>query len=108
MWVVTKYTNVHSCAIDTRVSDVRGAATARTIAHMVKDEILSPPRIREMLERVFGIKISYWKAWKAKEIAQKLIRGSAEESYLSISSYLWLIERENPGTWGAMGYNWIR
>ena len=64
---------------------------------MVKDEIIKPKQIKLMLERVFGIQVTYWKAWKSRDIARRLIRGLPEESYHSITSYLWLLEKENPG-----------
>ena len=96
-WVVSKYRNVHTCAIDLRNREMRGAATCSTIAYMVKDQILDPTSIKLMLERVFGIQVTYWKAWKAREIAKTMIRGQPEESYYSVASYLWLLEQENPG-----------
>ena len=96
-WVVSKYHNRHTCSIDLRHREVRGAATCLTIAHMVKDEIIKPKQIKLMLERVFGIQVTYWKAWKAREIAKTMIRGQPEESYYSVASYLWLLEQENPG-----------
>ena len=78
---------------------------------MIKDEIITPQRIRDMLERVHGVKITYWKAWKAREMAKHMVRGLPEESYYSISSYFWLLEKENPGNelqWVAMSCNGLQ
>ncbi|GAA0171068.1 hypothetical protein LIER_41077 [Lithospermum erythrorhizon] len=68
---------------------------------MVKTDENKPVEIKEMLERVYGIKISYWKAWKAKEIAMQLVRGKPEESFMGLPCYLWLLNQANPGTISA-------
>ena len=107
-WSVSKKSGDHTCLVDHRLKEVRGPATSLTIANMIKDEIITPQRIRDMLERVHGVKITYWKAWKAREMAKHMVRGLPEESYYSISSYFWLLEKENPGNelqWVAMGCN---
>ncbi|CAL8109140.1 unnamed protein product [Prunus armeniaca] len=46
----------------------------------------------------FGVTISYSKAWRSRELALKIIRGSAEESYALLPSYCYVLERTNSGT----------
>ncbi|GAA0159849.1 hypothetical protein LIER_16539 [Lithospermum erythrorhizon] len=68
----------HSYSIDTRFKHFRGT---EAIAHMVKDDENGPGDIMDILQLVYGIKISYWKSWKAKEIATQLVRGKLEISF---------------------------
>lgn len=43
--------------------------------------------------------VSYWKAWKAKGLAQDLIRGTPEKNYEMLPSYLHMMQQVNPGTY---------
>ncbi|XP_070675801.1 uncharacterized protein [Malus domestica] len=45
-----------------------------------------------------GVSISYVKAWRAKEHAMELVKGSPEESYTVLPSYFAVLEAKNPGT----------
>nr|XP_009772844.1 PREDICTED: uncharacterized protein LOC104223169 [Nicotiana sylvestris] len=38
------------------------------------------------------------KAWRAKEIAMAMIRGSPNESYKELPKYFYMLEHKNPGT----------
>ncbi|GAA0154456.1 hypothetical protein LIER_37889 [Lithospermum erythrorhizon] len=79
----------------------RGVTTSTTIAHMVKEDSMGRGKIREFLRRVYGVNISYWKAWKAKEIGVLLVRGGAVDSYTRLAAYFWLLEKSNPGTYST-------
>ena len=43
--------------------------------------------------------VSYWKAWKAKEWAQNLIRGTPEANYRLLPQYCHVLKQFNPGTY---------
>ncbi|GAA0157700.1 hypothetical protein LIER_14912 [Lithospermum erythrorhizon] len=79
-WVIRSYVKDHSCSNDARFRRNRGTATSEVIAQMVKDDNSSPGNIAKMLEKVYDMKITYWKVWKAKEIVTQLIRGNPEAS----------------------------
>lgn len=98
VWLVKKYVKEHTCSIDARAKEHRGSTSSMVIAHMVKEDELTPTNIKEMLQRVYGKNITYWKAWRSKNIAQQLLHGVPEDSFKGLASYLWLIERSNPGT----------
>ncbi|CAL8996235.1 unnamed protein product [Prunus brigantina] len=79
---VVKYDPIHEC--DLRFKDSR---TIYTASDIIKD-----------VRQNFGVTISYSKAWRSRELAIKIIRGSAEESYALLPSYCYELERTNPGT----------
>ncbi|GAA0175593.1 hypothetical protein LIER_28735 [Lithospermum erythrorhizon] len=100
-WVIHSYEKHHSCSIYLRQKVKRGAATAETIAHMIKNDENDTIRMQEMLESKYGMKVSYWKAWKARQIGNHIVRGTPESSLLGLPSYLWLLEEANPETYTA-------
>ena len=51
------------------------------------------------MNKNLGVKCSYWKAWKARKCAHELIRGSAANSYPKLPSYLYMVQKSNPGTY---------
>ena len=46
-----------------------------------------PRSIQNDMREEFSMNITYWKAWKAKEWAQNLIRGTPEENYRHARNY---------------------
>lgn len=58
----------------------------------------TPSQIISIMENEYGMKASYWKAWKAKEAANILKRGTPEESYTTLASYLHMLQKVNSGT----------
>ncbi|RVW50000.1 hypothetical protein CK203_082263 [Vitis vinifera] len=48
------------------------------------------------IRKQYGIQISYDKAWRAKELALGSIRGLPEESYNTLLSYCYVLEKKNP------------
>ncbi|GAA0185289.1 hypothetical protein LIER_32577 [Lithospermum erythrorhizon] len=100
-WVVRYYVKEHICSLDLRMTRCRGIATSKAIFHMVIEDGMGPNKIREFVQRVHGVNISYWKAWKAKEIGVHLVRGGAAESYTRLVAYFWLLEKSNPRTYST-------
>ncbi|XP_030478330.2 uncharacterized protein LOC115695405 [Cannabis sativa] len=50
------------------------------------------------VKRVYGIELSYEKAWRCREKTLMYVRGRPENSYLKIPSYLYILQQKNPGT----------
>ncbi|XP_062114150.1 protein FAR1-RELATED SEQUENCE 3-like [Humulus lupulus] len=46
----------------------------------------------------YGVGVTYNKAWRVKELAVDDVRGSNEESYALLPSYLHMLKLANPGT----------
>ncbi|RVX01783.1 hypothetical protein CK203_024437 [Vitis vinifera] len=61
-------------------------------------EDVANERQNMMQQPIYGVQISYDKAWRAKELALGSIRGSPEESYNTLSSYCYVLEQKNLGT----------
>ncbi|GAA0154160.1 hypothetical protein LIER_43263 [Lithospermum erythrorhizon] len=94
-WVIHSYEKHHRCSINLRQKVKLGAATAETIAHMIKNDENDTIRMQEMLESKYGMKVIYWKAWKGRQIGNHIVRGTPESSFLGLPSYLWLLEQAN-------------
>ncbi|RVW93927.1 hypothetical protein CK203_028168 [Vitis vinifera] len=59
-------------------------------------EDVANERQNMMQQPIYGVQISYDKAWRAKELALGSIRGSPEESYNTLPSYCYVLEQKNP------------
>nr|XP_016483813.1 PREDICTED: protein FAR1-RELATED SEQUENCE 4-like [Nicotiana tabacum] len=51
------------------------------------------------MQKLHGLDIGYHKAWRAIQHASALIRGSPEENYELLCSYLYMMTSKNPGTY---------
>lgn len=94
--------NVHTCSLDKRKKKHRQASAAM-VAEVVKknfQEIKQTPTPKGIMGMMNsqGVEISYWKAWRGKQLANNLRRGSPEESYNLLPSYLYMLKKVNPGT----------
>ena len=56
-------------------------------------------QIQNDVQKELHERISYWKARKAREKAQELIRGSPEENYALLPAYCHVLTQVNPGTY---------
>lgn len=60
-----------------------------------------PPKPNEIMQVMLGdhdVKISYWKAWRSREIALDNSQGSSAASYNLLPNYLRQLVLANPGT----------
>ena len=60
-----------------------------------------PPRPNEIIQVILGdhnVNISYWKAWRSREVALDYAKGSSGESYKLLPDYLQRLVVANPGT----------
>ncbi|ERM93428.1 hypothetical protein AMTR_s03969p00000420, partial [Amborella trichopoda] len=90
MFEVSTFHNVHTCSLDLRGKDNRQASPV-IVAHLIKDKFTTdgsdqlPSDIRKSMHKDYGIQMSYEKAWRCREKALHLARGTPEDSY---SNYL--------------------
>ncbi|XP_038902305.1 uncharacterized protein LOC120088939 [Benincasa hispida] len=74
------------------------------ISELIKDKFIGigrvykPRHIVENMRKEYGVNISYDKAWRARETAYALARGTLEESYAILHAYGEALKMENPGT----------
>lgn len=62
------------------------------------DNSFTPKSIQNHFQDQYGVKISYSKAYRAKERALNIINGSHEEAYGQLPKYCEEIMRSNPGS----------
>ncbi|XP_062112499.1 uncharacterized protein LOC133823664 [Humulus lupulus] len=100
---VIKYHKHHTCSLNHRNFENR-QASAKVISSYFKEKFRDPgstyrPRqiIRDMRDE-HGVGVTYNKAWRAKTLAANDVRGSNEESYALLPSYLYMLQLANPGT----------
>lgn len=85
----------------------------RQATHGVIGEVMRPryvgnggaPRSNEIMQVMLGdhdVKISYWKAWRSREIALDYAKGSSGASYKLLPDYLHRLVVANPGTISEM------
>ncbi|CAA7026203.1 unnamed protein product [Microthlaspi erraticum] len=95
-------TLVHSCPVDVR-SQFHHQATTSVISEIMRSRYAGSGRgpnpigvIRAMLQE-HSVNMSYWKAWRARELAIESVKGSDADSY-SLPAYLHLLKAANSGT----------
>ncbi|XP_075091970.1 uncharacterized protein LOC142172096 [Nicotiana tabacum] len=104
LFKIVKFQRTHECSIDIRKSHQRQATSnvirdymiynLRDIATEVKPKFV----ILEM-KIAHGIDVGYGKAWRAIQKGISLLRGTTEENYDQLSSYLYMMEQKNPGSY---------
>ena len=95
----------HTCKYkNKRVDGDNRQANSRTIGQVIRSKydgiarVYKPREIMHDINMRYGIKISYDKAWRARECALRSVRGSAEDSFALLPSYFAMLEKMNPGT----------
>lgn len=93
----------HSCTVDDR-SGYQSQATHTVIGGMMKARFAGngggprPNDIRQAMEGDHDVHISYWKAWRSREIALDQSKGSCGASYNLLPRYLDKLVFSNPGS----------
>ncbi|CAD5316262.1 unnamed protein product [Arabidopsis thaliana] len=93
----------HTCTIDQRRRYHR-LATTQVIGELMQSRFLGIKRgpnaavIRKFLLDDYHVSISYWKAWRAREVAMEKSLGSMAGSYALIPAYAGLLQQANPGS----------
>ncbi|XP_019260578.1 PREDICTED: uncharacterized protein LOC109238551 [Nicotiana attenuata] len=102
-----KYHNNHECSVDARKSDQKHATSnfisEQIIEHVREKKIeVTPTFVENKMKKKFGIDIGYHKAWRAIQKAIACIRGTPEENYQILPSYLHMMVHRNPGTYTSI------
>ncbi|CAL9248375.1 unnamed protein product, partial [Arabidopsis halleri] len=58
----------------------------------------SPIAIRQALRDEHNVNVSYWKAWRARELAMDMAKGSTTGSFRLLPTYFHMLEQANAGT----------
>ena len=103
LFMITKYVRDHTCSLDIMVGDHR-QATSWIIGECIKKRVQTkkggykPQDIISDIQLDHGVNISYEKAWRARESVYETLRGSPEANYSVLPSYLYMLEKMNPGS----------
>lgn len=97
----------HNCTVDER-GQFRKHATSSVVGGIMRKKYVGtgsgprPGALMEMMRTDHDVPISYWTAWKSREIAMENGRGNAEEAYTTLPSFLQQLAIANPGTLVAL------
>ena len=95
--------NVNNCN-DFLIAGYERQATHGVIGEVMRSRYAGnsgPPRPNEIIQVMLGdhnVNISYWKAWRSREVALDYAKGSSGESYKLLPDYLQRLVVANPGT----------
>lgn len=93
----------HSCTVDDRTG-YQSQATHTVIGGMMKGKFIGrgggprPNDIRQAMQGDHDVHISYWKAWRSRQVALDYAKGSCGASYNLLPTYLEKLVMANPGT----------
>ncbi|XP_070029030.1 uncharacterized protein [Nicotiana sylvestris] len=80
-------------------------ATSQLISGYIIDNLrdpkfeVTPAFVIAEMQKLHGLDIGYHKVWHAIQLASALIRGTPEENYELLSSYLYIMRSKNPRTY---------
>ncbi|XP_020872589.1 uncharacterized protein LOC110230308 [Arabidopsis lyrata subsp. lyrata] len=102
-FIIKKYVSEHCCDSSLRKVNHR-QATARTLGEMVSNHFrgeklaLKPKQLIEKFRHDNGIGVSYSKAWRAKDHAIDVARGTPEDGYEFLPMWMYMVNEKNPGS----------
>ncbi|EOA32390.1 hypothetical protein CARUB_v10015669mg [Capsella rubella] len=102
-WRIRSTVLHHTCSVDAR-GDFHKQASTAGIGNLMQTRYVGvgrgprPNELRKILRQEFSLNVSYWKAWRAREIAMDNAMGSAMGSYTLIQPYFKLLLETNPGS----------
>ncbi|XP_054824537.1 uncharacterized protein LOC129322306 [Prosopis cineraria] len=102
VWVIRQHVKDHTCAVDVVRSDHK-QATSLIISECVKQKVINgecndPKSIIKHMCKEFGVGVSYYKSWRAKELVLEAIQGCPEDSYAQLPSLCYALSHTSPGT----------
>ncbi|KAH1261683.1 hypothetical protein GmHk_02G004490 [Glycine max] len=97
-WKVTQWGGPHTCLNMTMTQD-HEKLDLDLIATCVVDPSIKVSLIQERINSEFAYKVSYKKAWMAKQKAIAIEYGDWEESYAKLSSWLTHMQNHSPGSY---------
>ncbi|XP_070045292.1 uncharacterized protein [Nicotiana tomentosiformis] len=104
LFKIVKIEKNHDCSVNTMKTDQRNA-TSKLISGYIIDNLRDPrfevtlAFVMEEMQKLHGLDIGYHKAWHAIQCASALIRGTPEENYELLYSYLYMMKSKNPRTY---------
>ncbi|XP_070017675.1 uncharacterized protein [Nicotiana sylvestris] len=104
LFKIVKIEKNHDYSVNTMKADQRHA-TSKLISGYIIDNLrdprfeVTPAFVMVEMQKLHGLDIGYHKAWRAIQLAFALIRGTPEENYELLSSYLYMVRSKNPGTY---------
>ncbi|XP_070056608.1 uncharacterized protein [Nicotiana tomentosiformis] len=104
LFKIVKIEKNHDCSVNTMKVDQRHA-TSKLISSYIIDNLrdprfeVTPAFVMAEMQKLHGLDIGYHKAWHAIQRASALIRGTPENNYELLSSYLYMMKSKNPGTY---------
>ncbi|CAA7044462.1 unnamed protein product [Microthlaspi erraticum] len=100
---IRQATLTHTFTIDVR-RNYHKLATTQVIGEIMQSKFVgikkgpNPGELRKILLDDYHVNVSYWKAWRARELAMDHAMGSRAGSYALLTAYLSLLQTANPGT----------
>ncbi|CAM8974869.1 unnamed protein product [Rhodiola kirilowii] len=102
MWRITTYSRDHTCEVDVIRPDnfhFNKHFIGMDIKDLIREDLrYSPKQVRELMRSKYGYKISYIKAWKARQKAFIYLFGEWEESFAKLPTYMGVLKETNPGS----------
>ncbi|KAL1192481.1 hypothetical protein V5N11_036428 [Cardamine amara subsp. amara] len=101
---VRVYTKMHTCSRTTSSTSYKRKCTPRLVASLLHKDFpgqFHTPDPKSLVSLVLGklaVPVSYSTAYRGKQLAVSDIRGSPEESFKIVYSYLYMLEKVNHGT----------
>ena len=101
---VRVFKNVHECSQVMNLHPGHRQASCRLVGDEIKqkyDGIARQYRPKEIaldFQNQYGVRISYEKAWRARESALNSLRGTPEESFRLLPLWCSMLEKNNPET----------
>ncbi|XP_018480029.2 uncharacterized protein LOC108851107 [Raphanus sativus] len=104
-WTVISYIKQHTCSVvTTRTLPNRRRGSPGIIAAMLAQDYPGsfdthvPTTLIDLVHRRVGVTVSYPTAWRGRRQAANEVRGSPEESFSLLHSYMYMLEKQNPDT----------
>ncbi|XP_055961512.1 uncharacterized protein LOC130015425 [Mercurialis annua] len=103
LFIIRNLNMKHICPVDARFNCQRQASSSH-IADSIKQKFLNvkstytPTDIKNDLEMINGVNISYMMAYRSREKAFEMIRGNPAESYKFLPTFLQMLGTTNPGS----------
>ncbi|CAA7040434.1 unnamed protein product [Microthlaspi erraticum] len=100
---IRQATLTHTCTVDDR-RNYHKLATTQVIGEIMQSKFVgikkgpNPSGVRKILLDDYHVNVSYWKAWRARELAMDNAMGSRAGSYALLPAYLSQLQRANPGS----------
>ncbi|CAA7059488.1 unnamed protein product, partial [Microthlaspi erraticum] len=99
---VTKYVSTHTCSVADRVAN-RKSCTPKYISALFIERVgiiegIVPEHIVISMKVMFGLKLNYTTAYRSLRAAHEYVRGTPEDGYANLASYLHRTKEANPGT----------